>query len=182
MSLYSDAVAVVLVADHVSVDPSGRIHALGLAFNIVSLGPASLTPPCTVLAVVDVPRRHVGVQAALGLELRDDTLGQVVALPGPSGSGEALRVQQLVTFNPPNVAGAYLTPDLPCRAQMVLAFQNGLPLTPGHTYTWRLEVDGQARPDWRASFHVVGPAPSPVFGGPTGPTPTDFPSLDGLDS
>lgn len=179
MSLAEDAQALLFVADYVALDASGKVNALGLAFNLCPITAQGVTPPHMLFAVVDVPRKHAGETASICLELKDRATGQTVALPGPTGAQDAVRIQQLVRFEAPSSPpGAMISDDVGCRWQGVLAFSNGLPLVPGHSYDWRLEVDGQKRKGWVASFHVLAPQPGPVIGGTAGPAPTGLPPLD----
>ena len=166
MGIFDDAHAVVFVADHIAAD--AKLSALGAFFTVTPVGPGGLTSPCCVAWVIDVPSKHVGQEYGASLELRDTTTGSAVQIVGPSGQAEALRIQQLVRVERPSVPGAYLPEEMFCRQQMVVAFGQGLGLTAGHFYRWSLQIDGQHRPGWTASFHVLGPSPLPVIGGPLG--------------
>jgi len=165
MTLWAESHATVLLADHIAIDTVGKINALGLGFAISGIVGTGMTGPMHVAVMIDVPGKYAGEQCALSLELRND-LNQVVQLTGPSGQPEALRIQQLTRIERPSVPSHYLPPDMFCRVQMAVAFANGLPLEPGHTYTWKVQIDGNHRKDWVANFHVPGPPPPPVFGGP----------------
>jgi hypothetical protein len=177
ISLIDDAVAVVLLADYISVDAAHKLNALGLGFSIAGLQPAGVTPPMSVALLVELPARYAGEQFSASLELRDVTTDQVVEFASPAGVQEALRVQQLVPVEKPQMPGVLLPSEAPCRVQMVISFTNGLALTPGHSYAWIGQIDGQGRHDWRAQFYVAGPPPGPVLGGPVTPSPTDMPPL-----
>jgi hypothetical protein len=168
MSIFSDCRVAVLLADYAVADASGKLNMLGAGFNITGLQATGLTPPQYVVTIVDVPARYIGQDFPVGLELKDDTNGQTVTVPGPTGNLEALRIQQLAKADPPHVPGVYLPPTLWSRVQFVMGFPNGLPLQPGGLYHWRVEIEGQHRPGWSAHFHVAGPPPAPVFGGPSG--------------
>ncbi len=85
---------------------------------------------------------------------------------------------QVVTPALPGVpAGARLTDSMYSRSQILFGFPNGLRLQAGVSYRWRVEIDGQHRPEWEAVFEVLAPAPSPVFGGPTTPVGPELPHL-----
>ena len=178
-SILDDALVCVVVADHITVEQTNKIYALGLGVNYFGLGPNGVTPPLSVAALIELPAMHAGTQFSVSLELRDETAGHVVSvLMPPSGRKEALRVQQVMSADPPAIPNLTLPHESPSRAQMVLGFANGLQLTAGHFYRWRFELDGQHRKGWSASFGVVGLTPNmPVFGGPTAPAPTDLPTL-----
>lgn len=82
-------------------------------------------------------------------------------LPGQPG---AIRVAQLAKIERPSLPGTYLPSDVPSRIQMIMNFPNGLPLQPGRMYKWQLEIDSDSRPEWEASFFIIGPPPAPVMG------------------
>ena len=169
MGIFDDARAIIFVADHLAIDAGGKITALGLGFGIAGVQPNGLIAPQHVGVMIDVPSKYAGQDFALTIELRDESTGHTVEVPGPSGKIEALRVQQLLKVQPVNVPGLYLPESVPARVQTSLAFPMGLPLQPGKSYKWWLEIDAQHRAGWEAAFHVAGPPPPPVFGGPAGP-------------
>ncbi len=168
MSIHQDARAIVFVADYVGVDSAGKISAIGAAFAIGGVTPTGFVAPQHVAAVIDVPSKYVGQELALSLELRDVLAGQAVQVPGPTGQLEALRLQQIMRVQALTAEGVYVPQEMFCRLQLAVAFVNGIPLTPGRFYAWRLEIDGNHQPGWEAHFYVPGPPPPPVFGGPAG--------------
>lgn len=177
MSLFSDAHAVVLIADFIGADAAGKLNAIGAGFAISGIGPDGQTPPQHVAVMVDVPSKYAGDEYALLLELRNETTGAVVQVPSATGQLEALRMQQVVRVERPALGPAiYLPNDMTCRSQVTIGFPMGLPLEPGNSYAWQLRIDGQHRPGWIARFHVVGPRPGLVFGGPAGPA--DIPDVE----
>lgn len=175
MALADDAVVQVFIADHVGIDGGGKLNALGAGFMVSGLQPTGLTSPQAIAVTIDVPSRYVGQDFTLSLELRNEANGSVVTVPGPSGSPEALRLVQLSKVERPNIPGLHLPPGVPTRVQVVTAFVNGLPLSLGTQYTWRVEIDSQHHKGWTATFYVPGPPPGPVFGGPA--QPTDIPGF-----
>lgn len=159
------AQAVVFVADYAATDAGSKINALGAGFTLVSVQAGAPSAAQSVVVLIDIPARFAGDALPVCLDLHDDTWGRVVEFTTEQGV-EALRVQQLAKVDRPNVPGVVLAPEVQCRVQLVLNFQNGLPLVPGHSYSWRLEIDGVRRPHWAARFSVM-PGPSgPVLGGP----------------
>jgi hypothetical protein len=177
VSIFQDAHVVVFIADYIGVDAAGKINALGAGFVIAGLNQQGSTAPQSVIALVDVPGKYNGQQFALALELRDETTGQPVMLPtSPEGHLQPLRLQQAATVQIVQAPNIHLPMDsVPARIQMPVGFQDGIPLTAGHKYAWRVEIDGQTRPGWKAEFYVPGPPPPPVLGGPFGPT--DIPNI-----
>lgn len=189
--IYDDAHVVVLIADYIGVDPSGKVNALGVGMSIVGAQPIPVpgTPsgasgqtvmaaPQHLIVMIEVPPKYVRQQFALSIELRDENTRETAKVAEPDGTVQPLRLQQAVTVEPPSVPGVYLPPDMFSRVQVSLAFPNGLPLTAGHYYDWRVEIDGQHREGWRARFLVAGPPPAPVFGGPSGSA--DIPNVPPL--
>lgn len=178
MSLHQDAQATILIGDFINTDVGGKVNAIGAGFQIMGLmQPQAVTAPFSLLVLIDVPQKYAGDEFAVSIELRDETLGKVVSFAGQGGQAEALRFQQIVLAQKPAVPNVYIPDVVPCRAQLVLAFGNGLQLQPNHTYAWRLEVEGQTKPNWRSVFYIAGPPPGPVVGGPVGNSPTDIPPL-----
>jgi hypothetical protein len=180
MGIVEDAFVSVVVADHITLEPTNKIYALGLGVSFLGLAPNGLTPPLSVAALMEFPAKYAGTEFSVSLELRDETAGHVVSvLMPPDGHKEALRVQQLMSAEAPALPNLPVPHESPCRAQVVLGFAPGLQLAAGHYYRWRFEINGQHRKGWSTGFGVVGMQPNmPVFGGPTTPAPTDLPTLD----
>lgn len=153
----------VLLADFASQDASNKINLLGANWSITGLQQTGLTPAQSLVVFVDVPSRFYGEDFAVSLTLVDEA-GDPVTVPSPSGEMQALRVQQLARAERVVMPGANLPPDLPGRVQVVLNFTNGIPLTPGRNYRWRVEIDGNTNAQWEVDFYVVGPPPGPVIG------------------
>ena len=168
-SIYGQAHVLVILADYISVDASGKLTAVGAGFTISGLQESGLTAPQHLGIIVSVPSRQAGREFALSASLRDEDTQQVVMVPGPSGEPQALRIAQLVKAPVPAASGVYLPDSVCATTQIVLAFQNGLPLTVGRNYAWHVDVDGSSRNGWSARFYVPGPHPAPVIGGPAGP-------------
>lgn len=167
MSIFADAHVTLFLADYASTDAAGKVNALGVGFALSGVQGNGFTAPQYVVGLVDVPSRYADQEFSLSLELRNDDTNQIVTLPpGPSGQREALRFQQLSKVEPPRFAGVYVPSSMYARVQVILAFQQGLILQPGVTYRWCLGIDGQSRAGWTARFHVAGPPPGPVVGGP----------------
>lgn len=178
---FDDAIVSVFLADYIGVDASGKLNILGQGFQITGLQPSGTTAPQFVATTIDFPARYAGSSASISLELIDVTDQSVVKVPSPAGGApEALRAAQLVQLQRSNVAvPGFVVPEIPCRAQIVMGFPNGLPLIPGKQYEWRVSVDGKRRKGWVARFSVLAPAPPPVVGGPAGAA--DIPSVIGIE-
>jgi hypothetical protein len=128
----------------------------------------------SVGTVIDVPPAKVGQQFPISLDLRTSS-GEVVQVPGFSGALDALRVQQLVKADHPQRPGLYLPETVFGRVQTIVAFSGGIPLAAGHSYHWHLEVGHQHVKAWEVHFHIAGPPPGPIIGGPAGPA--DIPNV-----
>lgn len=164
MSIADDVSVALFIADYGVADASQKLNILGGAWQICGLNAATgLTPPQTVVTILEVPAKYRGEQFALSLTLLNEA-GDPVEVPGPTGESQALRVQQLAKVDPPMAPGVHIPPHVPSRVQTILNLANGLPLAPNNLYRWELEVDGNRKPHWRVSFFVVGPPPPPVIG------------------
>lgn len=178
MALLEDVAVTVLVGDYVGVDPAGKLNLIGAGFTLLgAMDPMSgATNPFALAVVIEAPKKYVGQDVAVTIELRDEAADTAVQMAGPSGQAEALRISQLVRFEKPASPPGMTVPEgLPTRLQFNVAFANGLPLKPGVLYAWRVSLDNQTRWQWAARFAIPGPPPGPVFGGPAGPA--DIPNI-----
>lgn len=174
MTIFQDAQVNFVLADFANIDGVGKLNIIGGGISFIgSQGPQGPTSPFTVVASVLVPSKYVNQQYALTVELHDVTTGKVVTLPiGPAGQMQALRAQQVVNVAPVQVDQGMAVPDdVMVQQSVVMSFESGLPLPAGHSYEWKVQIDGQHRPGWWHRFHVLAPAPPPVFGGPVGGSP-----------
>lgn len=169
MTLLTDAQVQFILADFANTDGAGKLNVLGGGIAFIGIQDGGATAPFALAVEVRVPAKYAGTSYALTVELHDATIGQLVGLPGPDGTLQALRAQQVVTVQsvqlPPQFA---VPPDTMQNHTMVMNFPGGLPLAAGHSFEWRVQIDGQTR-HWFHRFHVLGPNPGVVFGGPTGP-------------
>lgn len=172
MSEIADSARVaIFLADYAGNDAANKVNALGAGWSLTGLNPATgLTAAWSVVAMVDVPPKFYNDDFAIALTLRDPT-GRAVEIPGVTGTPQTVQVAQNVHVDEPSFPpGTYVPRGIAwSHLQLIMNFGNGLPLAPGHLYTWTLEIDGVRRDQWATSFFVVGPPPPPVFGGPTGP-------------
>lgn len=180
MSVLEDAAVNVLIADYIGVDAAGKINALGLGFAIAGLTGSGMSAAQHVAVIVDLPSKYRGTDLSLGISLYNDDSNTPVKIPGPNGPPDDLRILQVVRPEAYQVPpGVYLPSDMPVRVQAAIGFPGGLPLTPGHYYSWRAEIDGQTTHRWRAQFYLPGPIPAPVFGGSS--SPVDIPTFPKMD-
>ncbi len=167
-SIAQDAHAVLLLADYIGMDNGGKFNLMGAGFGIAGWQ-AGQTAPMYLAVMIDVPGRHASEKFTWSVELRDVEADQLVVLPGPTGQAEPVRFAQAVVAERPTSPELVLPPDLPGRVQMQFAFPNGMPLSPGRRYRWRLAIDNTFRKNWVANFYVPEPPAPPVYGGPNGP-------------
>jgi len=178
--MFSEAHVTVFIGDYISVDHgSGKVYGLGLGFQFIPANPpANLTPPMSLGVLIDIPSKYAGQQVPVVIELRDLTLNQVVSfIPPGATSPEALRIQQLMIVNKPAIPSVYVPDTVPARLQAAITFTNGITVSPGHRYAWKVEIEGQTRPGWSAEFHVLESLPPPLIGGPAGAPPSDLPQV-----
>lgn len=176
MALRDDARVTVVIADYIGVDASGKINVVGGGWTTVGAQTSGFSAAQYLAVLVDVASGHVGDEFTLTVALHDAESGEIIALPGPTGTAEALRIQQLFRVDPPaSQPGVYVPSSMFSRVQFLVGFPNGLPLAAGRRYSWRVEIDGEGRSDWGADFLIAGPPPSPVVGGPA--NPADIPGI-----
>ena len=81
------------------------------------------------------------------------------------GEPQYLRVAASDQLKPTVLPGATIpTEAIRPKAVMMMHFQNGLPLAPGHRYIWRVKIDYVTRDDWTESMYVPTLDPGPVVG------------------
>lgn len=163
MSIADDADVVVLIADTALVDASSKVNALGLGWRVTAVQqPMGLTPPFTLIVLIEVPARYIGEQLVLSLTLLNES-GESVSLPGlarpAEANGPVFVLQQTLYVAPSSVPDMQLPDDFPSRLQATVQFPTGLPLPSGATYRWEIEIDGKRDPRWSCTFYVgAGPA------------------------
>lgn len=171
MTLIHDAAVHILLADYIATDAAGKLNLIGGGITFLGDQGNGVSAPFSVAAQVSVPEKYVGQRYALTLELHDITVGSVVTMPTPpSGAPEALRAQQVVTVAPVILPPHLAKPDdIMVTHTMAMQFSNGLPLPVGHSYEFRVQIDGDHRKDWFVRFHRPS-ANGVIIGGPAGPS------------
>lgn len=170
MSLANEAQVQILTADYAGTDAIGKLNAIGAGVTMLGQQPDGSWPPICLAVTVNVPATHAGTDYALSVELHDVTQGKIVQIPTVDGTLQPLRVQQAVTVAPISLPPHLKRPnDALTQHVMVMNFPGGLPLTPGSSYEWRVQIDGRMT-HWWSRFHALGPAAGVVFGGPAGPS------------
>ncbi|WP_141244903.1 hypothetical protein [Mycobacterium intracellulare] len=151
----------IFLADYAIVDPLGKITVVGGGISILGFNPASgTTAPFSVVAIASFDPKCIGDSPAVELLLENDE-GQLVHLPGQPGP---LRVGTSEKLNPPALPGANIPNDaVRPKAQILMQFQNGLPLPPGNGFRWRVRVDHESRPEWAEPLYVPTASAGPVI-------------------
>ncbi len=182
MSLFLDASLAVVLADYVGTDPSGKFSLIGGGLNVLGVGPDGNTAPHYLAAWVELPGRYAGVQFSISLSLWDEDTGSVVQVPrGPGLAPEALRIQQLAVAQRIYIDGVPVPEETSVRAHFAIGFMTGLPLVPGHRYSWRAEIDGQRKKGWRTDYYLLPLPQPPIVGGPAGPADIAGHTTDEID-
>jgi hypothetical protein len=162
MSDASDSAHVrIVIADYAVADPTGKLTMVGAGIGITGINPATgQTAPLAVVAIIDFDPKFIGESPAVELAL-ETSEGQLVALPGQPGP---LRVGTSEKLNPTLLPGANV-PNHAVRpkATILMMFQNGLPLTAGTGYLWRVRVDQDTRPEWTETIYVPTASAGPVL-------------------
>ncbi len=154
-----------MLADFALVDDAGKSNIIGGGVNILDYDPTEgLTSRFVFLLEIWVPADFCPVEIPCDIVLRNSD-GSIVELPDPAGP-QKMRIGQVITIEPPVVRGhvpKHERDALEGRATYVLDFSTGLPLEPGHSYRWEVQLGGteliHAYP-----FAVPGVQSNPVVG------------------
>lgn len=154
-----------LIADFALVDPTGKLNILGanvdiLGFDAVQGSTARFTLVCTIALPAQACPADLSVEIALL-----DAAGDIAELPGPAGP-QKMRIGHVATIEkpvpPPGTGVSRET--LRGRANVLMDFPGGLPLTAGASYRWRLQIDADESAQFFAPFAVAGPPTGVVIG------------------
>ncbi|OAN37435.1 hypothetical protein [Microbacterium sp. H83] len=154
--------ASITLADYVNIDGGGKANLIGAGIALLGFDPQQGVTTPFALYVRLISAMPTTDQPAVEILLVDAS-GQPVMLPGPMGEGQAMRISQNVEFPPPAAPGVTIPSGaLPSVAQFAINFANGLPLAPGHSYSWRVQLDHDVIGS--ESMFIPLPAPGPVLG------------------
>jgi hypothetical protein len=149
----------ILIADFANVDASGKLNLLGGGVAITAIDSRSgTTAPLTLVVISSVDPRFIGEDYAIEVGLYSND-GQLVVPPGPVEGAQPIRFGRPVTVEPLRAPqGSYIPPgSVWPSTQLILNFQNGLPLATGRGYEWRVSIDGNVTRV--ANLLVAGPPP-----------------------
>lgn len=138
--------ATIVLADFAETDPGGKVHILGAGWSVTGPQPG----PQAVVGFIQVPSDWAGKAVPFVLRLADQ-VGEVVEVHGPAGPQPMELTGQVEVREP---EGWDKSIDL----NVAFAVNLTLPLPPGQSYTWSLEVDGKDLAS--TTFHVRSAVPS----------------------
>lgn len=125
-----------------------------------------MTPPHAVAVFYEVEHMHCNHPIALVFSLESED-GQPVSVAGPVGRQPMVITQNITVPSPPQAPIGS-----PGVGNTLLEVFPGLAIEPG-TYSWRVELDGEANEDWRARFYVLAPPQQPLMTFLQPPRPTE---------
>jgi hypothetical protein len=152
----------VVLADYGQSDPQGKVHLIGAGWSMTAVGPKGLTPDSCVAVFLEVPWDKCNRELPVEVQLVDED-GNAVIIHTPAGDQPVHLTNPLVIATIPGAPNGS-----PGCGAVVLNLQGGLPLAPGHWYTWRVSVDSELRDDWSARFFVQRLPGVPTLGGAPG--------------
>lgn len=165
MSAIADLASVsITVADYVAIDPAGKATVVGAGISFLGYDiQGGLSAPFALLVQVTTPIPSTREsQASLEIILQDSS-GNDVEVPGPTGQGNAIRFAQVVDFSiTPPPGSVRPSHDFPASNLTAVNFNNGLPVSVGAEYKWVVKIDGVEK----ASAFLLVPKPQapPVVG------------------
>ena len=166
MSDISRAVELSLqLADVAITDAAGKVNVIGMFVDVIGYNrEIGSTGRFTVIGEVLVPPELCPAEITTEIVLLHAD-GRVVQLPGLADQEQAVRIgMPQAVAKPSVVVDGHVIDGLWARCPIILDFNNGLPLTPGTTYIWRLRVDGDDENARNLTFAVPGLPATPVLG------------------
>jgi len=154
-----------VLADFAQAGGDGKVHIVGAGIATLGFDPQQgVTSRFSLYVAILVPSELCPLEVALEVALYQD--GELYELPSPTGTGQALRIGQVLSIEAPNnptmsMVQRHYTGS---RHQAVFDFGNGLPLAPGGRYEWQVRLDGDDDRKSAYRFAVSGPPPAPVLG------------------
>lgn len=152
----------VVIADFVNIDDGGKANIIGGGVTMLGVDAQQGVTSAFAIHVRLVSRTPLDDRPAVEIVLVDAS-GQPVLVPGPMGESQAVRISQIVEFLPAVVAGVHIPAgSVPSSNQFAINFSNGLPLTPGQSYSWHVRLDHEVIAS--ESFFVPHAPTGPVVG------------------
>ena len=129
--------AILLLPNSAEATSVGTVSALGIGWSMVS----TPTPPTAVIIFIKVPWDQTNTRHQLRLHLVDADGNDVMIAQTPTGEAAPLEVQADFEVGRP--------PGLPHGTDidqvMSLNIAAGMPLIPGETYQWRVQINGEEK-------------------------------------
>jgi len=153
--------ASVMLADYAAQE-TGKLHVIGGGLQFLGFDPnMGVTAPFTVIVSLTSPTAITTDHPAVEIVLVDAG-GDPVGLPGPAGP-QVMRISQNVEMPEPALPGQSLPKgSINASATFVLHFATGLPIPPGLSYSWRVQIDHDVKATY--PFFIPGPPQGPVLG------------------
>ncbi|MEP9384538.1 DUF6941 family protein [Nocardioides cheoyonin] len=149
--------ATLLMADAAQWDQAGKVHTLGLGWNVTG----SPSPAMALTVLIDCPWDQTNTSHKFTIDLLDSDGSPVSFQQGPLGQPlPAVHIEgEFEVGRPPGLPhGSSL------RQQLVINIAPGMPLTPGQNYEFRLTIDDEHFDSWLGTFFVrpqqAAPQPS----------------------
>lgn len=165
--VYDHADVSLMMADYAVTDQSNKLQVVGGGLQVVARNHAKKMSHAFALVISMVFTPDViNEQYAFEVVL-ENADGSPAQLGGtnPDGTPKVMRFGQNLQVEEPNYRGVIVPRHtLPPRAQMVLYFNNGLPLPAGQGLAWRARIDTDTKPHWVLPFFVPAPPAGPVLG------------------
>lgn len=164
--MHEAATVSMMMADYAVADQLGKLQMIGGGLQIIGRDHASgATAAFALVVTLEFPAEVFNEQYAFEVVLQDAAGNPVGLGDETTGDGGVLRFGQSQQVDEPTFPGARVPRrSLPARSQVVIHFNNGLPLPAGQVLTWRVQIDGESKPDWVLTFFVAAPTTGPVIG------------------
>lgn len=165
--VYDAAAVTLMMSDYAVTDGLNKLQVVGGGLQVVGRGQKKGISAAFALVVTltfhpDVINEQYAFEVVL--ENPDGTPVRLGNSPDPDKGG-LMRFGQTLQVEEPHFRGVRVPRHaLPPRNQVVLYFNNGLPLPTGSVLHWSARIDGEGKPEWTLPFFVAAPPPAPVIG------------------
>lgn len=166
-NVFDAATVTLMMSDYAVTDQMHKLQMIGGGMQIVNRDHSKgVSSAFALIVTMSFDPIVINEQYAFEvvLENEDGTPAELGA-PAPNSTNNVMRFGQTLQIEEPNFRGAGVPRHaLPPRTQMVLYFNNGLPLPAGRVLTWTARIDGEGKRDWSLPFFVPAPRSGPVLG------------------
>lgn len=127
--------ATLLLANSAETAPTGLVYALGLGWSVTS----TPTPPAALVVLIKVPWSETNSQHQFTIRLVDTDGHDVMLGQDQAGNATGLQMEgQFEAGRPPGLPHGTAIDQI-----LAVNLGPGMPLQPGQTYQWRLEINGE---------------------------------------